>query len=226
MLHKCVSSACFVKSRLCRIAISISPASRRFCEMSCINYTQFYLLACCQTLIYGVYVLRLIILMVSRNLLILQLKFFGTTQNAAVLHCTVVTHTEITVSVVITVVTVAPVQGKLFEEIADGLKRAKVVIVCASDEVVEFVSLFEIYSWFTLSYLMHLGCVNCSLECLNGSTLFSPIGWAIVVCMYGFCIVTSYHTYVYGTGSHCRVEFLCFVIHHHHHHRHHHHTLY
>jgi len=27
------------------------------------------------------------------------------------------------------------VQGKLFEEIADGLKRAKVVIVCASDQV-------------------------------------------------------------------------------------------
>lgn len=30
---------------------------------------------------------------------------------------------------------VALVQGKLFEEIAEGLKHAKVVIVCASNEV-------------------------------------------------------------------------------------------
>ena len=32
-------------------------------------------------------------------------------------------------------VLVALFQGKLFEEIAEGLKRAKVVIVCASNEV-------------------------------------------------------------------------------------------
>ena len=64
---------------------------------------------------------------------------------------------------------VALVQGKLFEEIAEGLKHARVVIVCASNEVcvILFTSCTVKYTVICLVVLNNIFLESlCNVHCL------------------------------------------------------------